>query len=39
MTIEPRIQIANGASIEVDGVITENGFKPLVPMQRKVYLI
>jgi Xaa-Pro aminopeptidase len=39
MTIEPRLQVANGASIEVDGIITKEGFKPLVPMQERIHLI
>ena len=39
MTIEPRIQVPNGASIEVDGMITKDGFKPLVPMQDRIHLI
>ena len=39
MTIEPRIQIANGASIEVDGIITDEGFKLLAPLQKEIYLV
>ena len=39
MTIEPRIQIANGASIEIDGVITETGFEPFAPIQHAIYLM
>lgn len=39
MTIEPRIQIANGASIEVDGVITDAGFELLAPLQEEIYLV
>ncbi len=39
MTIEPRLQVANGASIEVDGIVTKDGFKPLVPMQDRIHLI
>ncbi|NQU98425.1 aminopeptidase P family protein [Candidatus Woesearchaeota archaeon] len=39
MTIEPRMQVANGASIEVDGVVTKNGFELFVPIQEKIHLI
>jgi len=39
MTIEPRIQIANGASIEIDGVITDAGFEPFAPIQERIYLV
>ena len=39
MTLEPRIQIANGASIEVDGVITDEGFQLLAPLQKEIYLV
>lgn len=39
MTIEPRIQVANGASIEVDGVVTDKCFELFVPIQEKVHLI
>ena len=39
MTIEPRMQVTNGASIEVDGVITDNGFELLAPLQEEIYLI
>jgi Xaa-Pro aminopeptidase len=39
MTIEPRIQITNGASIEVDGIVTDNGFELFVPIQKEIHLI
>lgn len=39
MTIEPRIQVANGASIEVDGVVTREGFELFAPIQERVHLI
>lgn len=39
MTIEPRIQVKDGASIEVDGVITKKGFEPFVPIQKEIHLI
>lgn len=39
LTIEPRIQIPNGGSIEVDGVVTRDGFVPFVPIQKELHLI
>jgi Xaa-Pro aminopeptidase len=39
MTIEPRIQVANGASIEIDGVIMKDGYESFVPIQEKIHLI
>ncbi len=39
MTIEPRIQIENGASIEVDGIVTKEGFELFVPIQKKIHLV
>lgn len=38
-TIEPRIQIENGGSIEEMVLVTENGGKTLCPRQDKIYLI
>lgn len=39
LTIEPRIQIENGASIEVDGLVTEQGFSLFAPIQEDIHLI
>lgn len=38
-TIEPRIQIENGGSIEEMIQVTKNGGKPLCPPQNKLYII
>lgn len=38
-TIEPRIQIENGGSIEEMVQVTKSGGKPLCPVQRKLYII
>jgi len=38
-TIEPRIQIENGGSIEEMVLVTENGGVTLCPRQEKIYLI
>ena len=38
-TIEPRIQIENGGSIEEMVLVTEGGGKTLCPRQEKIYLI
>ena len=39
MTIEPRIKIPNGASIEVDGIVTKKGFELFAPIQEKIHLV
>ena len=38
-TVEPRIQIENGGSIEEMVLVTEGGGKTLCPRQEKIYLI
>ena len=38
-TIEPRIQIENGGSVEEMVLVTKNGGTPLCPPQKRLYLI